>query len=440
MATARPLANLASSATRAWTRWAALHDAVLAAALLLGTLATSKNLLTGPVRHLTNVDGDVQLAVWIIASVAIAVGVALRRRQSWLMLVVCAAASAVHLVQGMPLLIIDLGTPILLYTVASSARRTYTLAATAGLILAAAGWSMYAGATGTPTAGVPDRIAPPISRATAPAGEARPTPSGSPGILQDTSTGVILLGSILVTSWAMGSAARNRRDYLDELHARAADLERERDQQAALAVAAERDRITRELHDVVAHGLSVMVTQAQGAEAALTRRPGDTRSALSAIISTGRDSLADMRRVLSRADSLEDAWHPQPGIDRLPELVAHVTKAGTRVRLQVNGTPAAVPAAVDLSAYRIVQEALTNTMKHAGSGAAATVNLTFHDSEVVIEVKDNGRGQTSSDGNGHGLRGMGERARLLDGQLTAGPGPLGGFVVRATLPIDRPRP
>ncbi|GAA1559432.1 sensor histidine kinase [Kribbella hippodromi] len=438
MATTRPLANLASSAAQAWSRWAALHDAALAAVLLLGTLATSKNLLTGPVRHLTNVDGDIQLAVWIIASVAIAVGVALRRRRPWLMLVVCAAASAVHLVQSMPLLIIDLGTPILLYTVASSARRTYTLAATAGLILAAAGWNWYAGATGTPMAGVPDRIAPPIGRAPGPT--ARPAPEASPGILQDSSTGVILLGSILVTSWAMGSAARNRRDYLDELHARASDLERERDQQAALAVAAERDRITRELHDVVAHGLSVMVTQAQGAEAALAHRPDDTRSALSAIIGTGRDSLADMRRVLSRADSLEDAWHPQPGIDRLPELVAHVTKAGTPVRLQVDGTPAAVPAAVDLSAYRIVQEALTNTMKHAGAGAAATVKLTFHDSEVVIEVKDNGRGQTSSDGNGHGLRGMGERVRLLDGQLTAAPGTHGGFVVRATLPIDRPRP
>jgi signal transduction histidine kinase len=240
----------------------------------------------------------------------------------------------------------------------------------------------------------------------------------------------------------MGSAARSRRGYLEQLHARARDLERERDQRAALAVADERGRISRELHDVVAHGLSVMVTQAQGAAAALDHKPADTRAALTAIVDTGRGSLADMRRVLARVDGVDDAWHPQPGLERLPDLVTQVTNAGTPVRLRIHGIRPTLPAAVDLSAYRIIQEALTNTMKHAGNTAQAEVLVAHGDTDLTIEVRDNGAGTGTgtTDNGGNGLRGMRERVRLLGGHLAAGPGPAGGFVVRAKLPIHGAEP
>jgi signal transduction histidine kinase len=241
--------------------------------------------------------------------------------------------------------------------------------------------------------------------------------------------------SALVAAWAIGSGTRSRRAHLDELRARARELERDRDLQAAFAVAAERGRISRELHDVVAHGLSVMVIQAQGGAAALDNRPADTRSALDAIVRTGRESLADMRRVLAAVGAVDDTWHPQPGLGQLTALVAQVRKAGTPVAVRVEGATAPLPSTVDLSAYRIVQEALTNTMKHAGRGAKAEVVLSYAEEEIGIRVGDDGRGATGGSGGGNGLRGMRERVRLLGGSLVTGPGPAGGFVVRAALPI-----
>jgi signal transduction histidine kinase len=179
-----------------------------------------------------------------------------------------------------------------------------------------------------------------------------------------------------------------------------------------------------------------MVIQAQGGAAALDQRPDDTRSALAAIVTTGRDSLADMRRVLAAVGEVDDAWHPQPGLGQLPALLTQVRTAGTPVRLHVEGEVVALPSTVDLSAYRIVQEALTNTMKHAGPGAAAVVALTHREAEIIIEVSDDGRGMAAATGGGNGLRGMHERVRLLGGRLAAGPGPQGGFVVRAALPVQ----
>jgi signal transduction histidine kinase len=223
---------------------------------------------------------------------------------------------------------------------------------------------------------------------------------------------------------------------LDELRAHARDVEHERDQQAALVVAAERGRISRELHDVVAHGLSVMVIQAQGGTAALDSDPADTRTALEAIVTVGRDSLAEMRRVLAAVGEQEDPWHPQPGLAQLPILVAQVRKVGTPVRLRIDGTPTSAAPTVDLSAYRIIQEALTNTMKHAGPGAQAQVLLTYDELGICLEISDDGRGVVSTGQSGNGLRGMRERATLLGGELTAKPGPEGGFIVRAILPFE----
>ena len=248
--------------------------------------------------------------------------------------------------------------------------------------------------------------------------------------------GIPVLGSLLVVAWAIGWGVQSRRAYLGELRARARDLERERDQQAALAVAAERARITRELHDVVAHGLAVIVMQAQGGAAAFAKRPADTLAALDTIVATGRASLADIRHVLSASGQLDDPARPVPGLAQLPRLIDQVRQAGTPVQLHINGSPRPLPTGVDVSSYRIVQEALTNTMKHAGPGARAQVVVSYGSDELRIEASDNGAGESASGGTGNGLRGMRERAALLGGEVAAGPGPDGGYVVRARIPLD----
>ncbi len=238
-------------------------------------------------------------------------------------------------------------------------------------------------------------------------------------------------------AFAIGVATRDRRAHLRTLEQRAADLERERDQRGALAAAAERARITRELHDVVAHGLSVMVVQAQGAAAAQARHPERTAAALQDIIATGRASLAEMRRLLGVVREAPQLV-PRPGIAALPALVDQVRAAGTRVRLDIDGEPVPLPAGVDLSVYRIVQEALTNTLKHAGPSAQALVRLGFTADRLEVEVTDDGvagPGLSTVD-EGNGLRGIAERVGMLHGELTAGPGPEGGFQVRALLPIE----
>jgi signal transduction histidine kinase len=429
---------------RAWSRRPAVQDAALAAALLAACAwvnsATLTMMLTGPAGRsgVIDVDSDLQLALWWTTSVLAAVAVALRRRWPIAMLAVCTVVAAVHLGQAVPFTIIDLAVPILLGTVATRHGRGISLAILAWLLLLVVGWSLYSAANALPVPGVPVMIDP-QPRGPGIGGPKLVNPVSESAVLQNTWAGTFVLGSVLVASWATGAGVRSRRAYLDQLHARAQDLERERDQEAALAVAAERGRISRELHDVVAHGLSVMVTQAQGAAASLDNRPAETRTALDAIVKTGRDSLADMRRVLSRVDGVDDAWHPQPGLDRLPELIAQVTSAGTPVRTRVEGTPSELPPAVDLSAYRIVQEALTNTMKHAGPGATADVVLRYYDAELTLEIRDDGRGPVANDGTGNGLRGMHERVRLLGGHLHAGAGPTGGYLVHAVLPIEGPQ-
>lgn len=475
---------------RAWLRRPAWQDAALAAALLaLCILANDPDSVIGSAATLDHraaidlgappqpgrgndpshpsesatadlfsrspgVDAD----LWWGATGLTVAGVALRRRLPLSMLAVCTLAVTIHLAQYAPFMIIDLGAPLLLYTVAVAHRRTVSLSVLAVLLLAIGSWAIHYATRSLPAARLPGvvqevtavqvvpRPPPPAPAPPAPPDEAAAV---TPPNLPDTMAGFPLLGSALIASWAIGSAGRSRRAYLDELHARAEGLLRERDQQAAFAVAAERGRISRELHDVVAHGLSVIVIQAQGAAAALDSRPADTRIALDAIVHAGRDSLADMRRVLAAVGDVDDAWHPQPGLDRLPALLARVRTAGTPVDLRVDGTPARLPSAVDLSAYRIVQEALTNTMKHAGPGAEALVVLSYRQDEVLVKVSDDGQGGGDQGGGvqcagvqgggGGGLPGMRERARLLGGDLTAGPDPGGGFTVRATIPIHQER-
>ncbi len=252
--------------------------------------------------------------------------------------------------------------------------------------------------------------------------------------------GAITDALVLAVAWFAGDSARVRRAYI-------AEVELERDQQAQLAAAAERGRITRELHDVVAHGLSLIVIQAQGGQASLDRRhPEQTRQALNIIVTTGRQSLAELRRLLGVVRRPPDAGPelaPQPGMAQLPELLAQVREAGLPVDLQLEGESRLLPASVDLSAFRILQEALTNTMKHAGQGASASVRVRYLDDAVEVEVDDTGPGAhdpgaelgAGADGLGHGLAGMRERVAMLGGRLDTGPRG-GGFRVRAWLPLE----
>jgi signal transduction histidine kinase len=265
--------------------------------------------------------------------------------------------------------------------------------------------------------------------------------SGGPGpasrLLNAVGNGLLPM-LVLGLALAFGDGVRSRRAHLRTLEQRAADLEREQDQRAALAAAAERARITRELHDVVAHGMSVMVVQAQGAAAALNRHPDRTADALQNVIAAGRSSMAEMRRLLGVVSRSTDdpELAPQPGLGALPALVDQVRAAGTPVRLSIEGEPVPLPTSVDLSAYRIAQEALTNTIKHAGEGASAQVRIAFSPDWLEVEISDDGAGHPGTGGGGNGLRGIAERVDMLGGMQVMGPALAGGFRVWALLPIQ----
>ncbi|WTW95750.1 sensor histidine kinase [Streptomycetaceae bacterium NBC_01309] len=251
---------------------------------------------------------------------------------------------------------------------------------------------------------------------------------------------LLLTGPFLI-AWVLGDSMRTRRAYYAELEDRAARLERERDAQAQVAAAAERARIARELHDVVAHNVSVMVVQADGAAYAIDSAPERARAALGTIAATGREALAEMRRLLGvlRSANEAKALVPQPGVAQLEDLLAQVRGAGLPVDFRVDGVPVELPQGVALTVYRIVQEALTNTRKHGGPDVRATVRLHYGDDGVDIEVADDGRGsEAPGDGMGHGLVGMRERVALFAGTLDAGPRPSGGYRVSAALPLKVP--
>ena len=201
-------------------------------------------------------------------------------------------------------------------------------------------------------------------------------------------------------------------------------------------MAEERTRIARELHDVVAHAISVIVLQAKGGRRLLDSDPAETRVALDAIVESGEQALGEMRRLLGmlRRSDAEIAMAPLPSLRHLGLLAEQVSGAGLPVELDVVGEPAPLPPGVDLSAYRIVQEALTNALKHAGP-ARARVVVRYGARELELEITDTGRGAAAGNGGGHGLVGMRERAQLFGGQVEGGTRPEGGFAVRARLPL-----
>ncbi|MFJ8668645.1 sensor histidine kinase [Streptomyces sp. NPDC093600] len=247
-------------------------------------------------------------------------------------------------------------------------------------------------------------------------------------------------------AWVLGDSLRTRRAYFAQLEERATRLEQEREAQSKVAVAAERARIARELHDVVAHNVSVMVVQADGAAYVMDTSPEQAKQALETISSTGRQALAEMRRLLGilRTGEHEEAgeYVPQPDVQQIEDLVDQVRGAGLTVDFKVEGTPRPLPSGVELTAYRIVQEALTNTRKHGGPDAGASVRLVYFDDGLGLLVEDDGRGATTemyedggADGRGHGLIGMRERVGMVGGTLDAGPRPGGGFRISALLPL-----
>jgi signal transduction histidine kinase len=237
--------------------------------------------------------------------------------------------------------------------------------------------------------------------------------------------------------WLLGRWVRQRRHRTAELERRAADLEADRAALAREAVADERARIAREMHDAVAHSVSVMVLQAGAAEQVLATAPERTRESLVAIQDTGRDALVELHRMLGLLrDPVADALlSPQPSVDRLDTLLEQVRGAGLPVELTVEGEPRRLPPGIDRSAYRIVQEGLTNALKHAGP-AHASVRLRYGERALELEVLDDGRGPAGTAG-GFGLLGMRERAALYGGVLAADARPGGGYALRARLPLER---
>ncbi|MFI6937210.1 sensor histidine kinase [Streptomyces sp. NPDC050287] len=247
-------------------------------------------------------------------------------------------------------------------------------------------------------------------------------------------------------AWVLGDSIRTRRAYFAQLEERAARLEREREAQSKVAVAAERARIARELHDVVAHNVSVMVVQADGAAYVLDAAPDQAKKALETISSTGRQALAEMRRLLGvlRTGEHQEGgeYVPQPDVEQIEDLVEQCRGSGLPVDFKIEGTPRPLPSGVELTAYRIVQEALTNTRKHGGPNAGASVRLVYFDDGLGLLVEDDGKGaphelyeEGGVDGAGHGLIGMRERVGMVGGTLDAGPRPGGGFRISALLPL-----
>jgi signal transduction histidine kinase len=385
-------------------------------------------------------DATEMLAVyWAFAALSFA-GLLIRHRWPLPALGLAATGAAGHAVAasdwhaavqiGFPALI-ELAVPITLYTVASRgpSRRlsaAVLLVLVAGEIAFGLVTSISLGEMGNP----------PSASANIP-GSGDRTSSTLSGIRDKVIEPRLTELLVLTLAYALGEGARSRQAHLRTLQQRAADAEHEQRQRVALATAHERARIGRDLHDVIAHSLTVIVAQAQAAMAAQHRHPQRATDAIREVIAVGRDSLSEMRRLVGAFGPAPDPLAPPVGVAALPALVERIQAAGLPVYLTVDGSPANLPAGVELCAYRIVQEALTNTLKYAGPGASATVRLSLQPERVDVAVTDDGAGPPAdlSATRGNGLRGIAERVNLLGGALSTGPGPGGGFALRAQLPV-----
>ncbi|MGP0049525.1 MAG: sensor histidine kinase [Solirubrobacteraceae bacterium] len=252
----------------------------------------------------------------------------------------------------------------------------------------------------------------------------------------------VALSGLATAAGVLGINVRNRRQVLAALHDRAERLEQEREHELALATAGERSRIAREMHDVVAHNLSVMVALCDGAGYHVHDAPDRVASALEQASRTGRQALAEMRQLLGvlREPPSGPELAPQPGVRQIEDLVEQIRAAGIPVSYSVRGELTGAPPGIELAIHRIVQEALTNTLKHAGPGARASVRLTCTEHTVDVEVTDTGAGGSAPRNGGAGLRGMRERAAVYGGSLQACAVPGGGWCVRTTLQLSAAAP
>jgi signal transduction histidine kinase len=264
--------------------------------------------------------------------------------------------------------------------------------------------------------------------------------------------GALYYGLVTGAVWLVGLNVRTRRLYVVSLEERATTLEREREAEARAAVAEERTRIARELHDVVAHSMAVMIVQADGVRFTIDRDPDTAREAAKVVADTGRQALEEMRRLVGvlrepsrpepagAPDAALDAEpaHRRPALVELPDLLDRFRAAGLRITDTATGTPVALPPGLELTVYRVVQESLTNALKHAGVGAAVELRLDWSADTVVVRAVDDGRGRPvvrPAPSGGHGLVGMRERVGVYDGSLAAGPTLGGGWRVEARLPL-----
>lgn len=330
-----------------------------------------------------------------------------RRSRPWSVFLAVAVASALQAMAYDQPTVGQIAFPVAVYSVARWSPRWQGVAALlvgyAGAVVAATRW-MYGFGAGDLTLG-------------------------------DLAPYTVTIGAIVTAAWALGFAAQSRERYVASLVARAEQAERMAEREVELAARDERSRIAREMHDVVAHGLSVIVVQADGARYAAAKDPDVAVGTLETISVTGREALTEMRRLLGLLRDGDTGVAPQPGLADLRHLVDEARAAGTRVDASLPEPTPDVPDGVGLAAYRIVQESLTNVRKHAGPEARVTVRVRVG-RDVEVEVRDDGRGAAAhSDGRGLGLAGMRERAAVHGGDLAAGPVTGGGFAVSARLPL-----
>ncbi len=392
-----------------WNGWLERHalalDSVSTGVFALFALLGTVVIAVGP---------TVAAAVW---SVVIVVPLAWRRRRPVASAVAVYTAGLLHTVLGIPGLVpADLAVLLALYSVTVYGPRWAHRTAVAGAVVG----SFVLAATLLLLRMAPDPIA---------------------------AVALALFCAVTALAvWAAGLVRRSRRETILAWRDRAERLEIERDQQAQIATAAERARIAREMHDIVAHSLSVVIAQADGGRYAAQADPDAAGRALGTIGETGRAALADMRRLLGvlRDDGgvgvLDPASPaelvPQPAAQDIERLVESMRANGVAVSLVRMGTPRPLPPGAGLTAYRICQESLTNVLKHAGPDPSVTVLVQWEPAALTLEVTDDGRGAAAvSDGAGHGLVGMRERAAMFGGTVSAGPRPGGGFRVRARLPL-----
>jgi signal transduction histidine kinase len=382
---------------RSWVRRPLVQDTALALAILVISLVTVS---TGGPESVNGPSDRPPAVVLTILTLLATLPIALRRRLPVEVFAVTLVAAFVSDLIGGPFLFA--GALVGLYSVAAYVGRPTSVYAAA------------AAGVATVVTGLGD--------------------SGSPA----AESSAIL--AVFAASWLLGDNIRTRRAYLRELEDRADRLEREREESIRRAAADEQARIARELHDIITHNVSVMTVQAAAAGDVFDTQPGRVREALDSIESTGREALTELRRLLGRVRPEDGGTElaPQPGLARLDGLLEQVRAAGLQVDLTVEGTPRELPIGLDLSAYRIVQEALTNILKHA-QASKATVRIRYEPYAIELEVVDDGRGPASDDAQrGQGIIGMRERAALVGGALRVGRAPGGGFAVDARIPLPEP--